>query len=85
MPKIIPMINLFIYIGCFLFCWLVASLVWKATRKLRQETEEYVTPEVLVDNPFAPKEEPKVEEPVEAPKPKRKAFRKRIYKKKNNE
>jgi hypothetical protein len=75
------MINLFIYIGCFLFCWLVASLVWKATRKHRQDTEEYVTPKVLVENPFAPKEEPK----VEMPKPKRKAFRKRIYKKKNNE
>ena len=80
------MVNLFIYIGCFLFCWLVSSLVWKATRKSRQETEEYVTPKVLVDNPFAPqvKEEQPLEKAAEV-KPKRKAFRKRIYKRKTNE
>ena len=76
------MINLLIYTGCFLFCWLVATLVWRVTRKYRQETETevYETPKVLVENPFAPQEKP-----VETPKPKRKAFRKRVYKKKTNE
>lgn len=79
------MINLLIYSGCFLFCWLVATIVWRVTRKYRKETEVYETPKVLVENPFAKPEATKEEKTVEMPMPKRKAFRKRTYKKKTDE